>query len=98
LSSSWALDYEVEGKGAKALLIANLYRLEDVSSSRQQRESFKDVEQLCKKHDICILPTTVLFDLIKQKLEGKKINVKEFEKLIITTKGVLNDLTSIVSE
>ncbi len=86
---NWALDYEEKGKKSKALLIANLYRLEDITTSKSKRESFKDFEEFCKTHNVCILPTTILFELVKQKIDGKSIDLQKIEKAIVDTKGVL---------
>jgi len=93
---NWALDYQVQDKKAKPLLIANIYRLEDLKTSRSKRESFVDFKEFYKQYDICILPTTTLFDLVCMVLEGKKISLKKFEELVLSTKGVLRDLTSVI--
>ncbi len=85
----WKLDYEEMGKKSKAVLIANIYRLEDISKSKSKRESFTDFKDFCNTHDVCILPTSVLFEFVKEKLEGQAINSRKIEKAIIDTKGVL---------
>ena len=91
----WALDYQEKGKKAKPLLIANIFRLEDLTTSKTKREGFSEFEEFCSQYDICVLPTTILFDLVCKVLNGKKISVKKLELLILETKGVLRDLTPV---
>lgn len=95
-SLHWALDYHETNK-PKALLVANIYRKDEFPNNRSQRESFKDFEDFCQKYDICILPTTILFDLICKKLEGKSIDAKKLEDLIMNTKGVLSDVSNVIT-
>jgi len=92
----WAMKNEVEGKKVKAVLIPNTHRLEDYGSSKNRRLDFSDFEDFCKTRDLCIFPTPCIFDLVYAKLEGKKINLQTLEQLILETKGVLRDLTSVI--
>ena len=93
-SLNWALDYHETNK-PKALLVANIYRKDEFPKNRTQRESFKNFEDFSQKYDICILPTTILFDLICKKLEGKSIDAKKLEDLIMNTKGALLDVSNV---
>ena len=95
-SLNWALDYHETNK-PKALLVANIYRKDEFPKYRSQRESFKNFEDFSQKYDICILPTTILFDLICKKLEGKSIDAKKLEGLITDTKGVLIDVANVIT-
>lgn len=92
----WAMKNEVEGKKVKAVLIPNTHRLEDYGSSKDRRLDFSDFEDFCKTRDLCIFPTPCIFDLVYAKLEGKKINLRTLEQLILETKGVLRDLASVI--
>lgn len=88
-ADNWAWDYRNKGKKVKTLVIANIFRLEDIGSSKKLRMDFRTFEEFYQKHEICIIPTLVLFELIKSKLDGKGINRKKFENVINNSNSVL---------
>lgn len=92
----WAMKNEIEGKKVKAILIPNTHRLDDYNISKNKRLDFHDFEDFCKTRDLCIFPTACVFDLVYAKLDGKSINITKLEELIVDTKGVLKDITSVL--
>lgn len=86
---NWVWDYKNDNKKSKGLLISNTYRMEDVSSSATKRMNYDDFQEYYRQHEICVLPTLTIFELINHKLKGNEINVKKIESVISSTNGVL---------
>jgi hypothetical protein len=43
-------------------------------------------------YPVCIIPTCVLFESVTKALKGNKKTKRELEKIILNSKGVLNEL------
>jgi hypothetical protein len=86
---NWAFDYEKMNKNPKAVVIANTWRLDDIDSSQKNRLNFDNFEKHCSEHNVCLMPSLVLFALIQKALAGETIDPKKIEQSIADTKGVL---------
>jgi len=86
-ADEWVWDYKNQSSKAKGIVIANCYRLED-SSSNQKRMEFSNMD-FCRQHEISVLPTLTLFQLVQHKLEGKKIDIGKIENVLATKNDVI---------
>jgi len=86
----WAEDHLLEGRKAKAIMVINQHRLEDLSQSIQKRESLpQDLMEYAQRHEICILPTHEIFYAVLEKLRGgTKLNRKNIEQKLANTTGI----------
>lgn len=89
-AENWVFDYEKMNKAAKGVVIANTFRLEDIKTSEKKRLNFKDFEKHCNDHNVCIIPTFVLFKMVQWVLDGNIPDVKKIELAIANKKGTLS--------
>lgn len=87
-ADEWVWDYKNQSSKAKGIVIANCYRLEDPSSSNKKRMEFSNMDY-CSQHEISVLPTLTLFQLVQHKLEGKKIDIDKIENVLATKNDVI---------
>jgi len=87
-ADEWVWDYKSQSSKAKGIVIANCYRLEDPTSSHQKRMEFSNMD-FCRQHEISVLPTWTLFQLVQHKLEGKKIDISKIENVLATKNDVI---------
>ena len=89
-ANEWVSDYFNEGQSVKGIFIPNQFRLNPYPTSVDARSDFEHNElAYAKNHDLCILPSFVLFDAVKKQLSGQKTNRKKIEQILSTTKGIL---------
>ena len=88
--NKWVEDYMLEDKAVKGIFLPNQYRLEKPSQNSSKRLDFAPNEkEYARTREICILPTCVLFELVKEKLKDpQKVKREEIEKKIADTNGL----------
>lgn len=93
-TSEWVSDYFNEGQNVKGIFVPNQFRSNPYPLSKGERSDFEHNEVIyARDHNICILPSSVLFEIVKRHLGGEKISRKDIEQSIVSTRGVLNDIT-----
>lgn len=93
-TSKWVDErYEIDKKISKGIFIPNQFRLIEYPKSKKQREQFEPNElQYANMKSICIIPSFVLFEAIKNALEGNSKSREEIEKIIATNSGVVSKI------
>lgn len=82
--------FAIDEKVSKGIFIPNQHRKKEYSKSKRDRAHFEPNElDYAKMKSICIIPCFVLFEAVKDVLEGKKKHRKDIEKLIATSNSVL---------
>jgi hypothetical protein len=90
----WVSDYIQEDKKVKGVFIPNQFRQERYSESIGKRTTIEyNLEKHARDRDICIIPSSVLFEAVNKKLKGEyKRSRKNIEELIANTDGILTEL------
>lgn len=90
---NWVLDYLDEFTAcAKGIFIPNQYRTRPYPGSVNDRFKFEDNEiQFAISRNICILPSCLLFEIVKRSLKTGQNSRKRIEKTIEGAKGVLEN-------
>ena len=84
---------EIDDKISKGIFVPNQYRQMPYPKSSKDRKKFESNELgAARMKRICIIPSYVLFEAVKQILENKKYDRKEIEKKIFNSEGVLETL------
>ena len=84
---------EIDNKISKGIFVPNQYRQMPYPKSSKDRKKFESNELgAARMKGICIIPSYVLFEAVKQILENKKYDRKKIEKKIFNSKGVLETL------
>ena len=84
---------EIDNKISKGIFIPNQYCQIPYPKSSKDRKKFESNElDAARMKRICIIPSYVLFEAVKQILENKKHDRKEIEKKIFNSEGVLETL------
>ncbi len=93
-TSKWVDErFAIDEKISKGVFIPNQHRLNEYPKSKKEREKFEPNElEYSQMKSICIIPTFVLFEAVKEKLDGKNKTRKDIEKIIATTNGVITRL------
>jgi hypothetical protein len=86
MAQLWDLVLEKKSN-EKIVLIANTYREKEPTERRGEKHFTKNVINLCKKTDICLMTTVDLFNLWKEVLEGKKTPEQVIDS-IVDTNGI----------
>jgi hypothetical protein len=89
----WAWDYMEKNTVSKGIFIANQFRTESYPNSKDKRCDFDHNHvKFAKNHEICILPSCVLFEIVIQHLKSNNISREHIEKVIANTNGILKEL------
>lgn len=90
-SSKWVDEhFDLDKEISKGIFIPNQYRIKEYPNSQNERSKFEPNElDYATMKSICIIPSFVLFETVKDILNGKKKSQKDFEKLISKTSGLL---------
>lgn len=90
-ASKWVDErFAIDKKVSKGIFIPNQHRKKEYPKSKKDRTHFEPNElDYAKMKSICIIPSFVLFETIKDVLDGKKKYRKDIEKLIATSNSVL---------
>ena len=84
---------EIDNKISKGIFVPNQYCQMPYPKSSKDRKKFEPNELgAARMKRICIIPSYVLFEAVKQILENKKHDRKEIEKKIFNSEGVLETL------
>ena len=84
---------EIDDKISKGIFVPNQYCQMPYPKSSKDRKKFESNELgAARMKRICIIPSYVLFEAVKQILENKKYDRKEIEKKIFNSEGVLETL------
>ena len=84
---------EIDNKISKGIFVPNQYCQMPYPKSSKDRKKFEPNELgTVRMKGICIIPSYVLFEAVKQILENKKHDRKEIEKKIFNSEGVLETL------
>ena len=84
---------EIDNKISKGIFVPNQYCQMPYPESSKDRKKFESNELgAARMKRICIIPSYVLFEAVKQILENKKYDRKEIEKKIFNSEGVLETL------
>ena len=84
---------EIDNKISKGIFVPNQYCQIPYPKSSKDRKKFESNElDAARMKRICIIPSYVLFEAVKQILEDKKYDRKEIEKKIFNSEGVLETL------
>ena len=84
---------EIDNKISKGIFVPNQYCQIPYPKSSKDRKKFEPNElDAARMKGICIIPSYVLFEAVKQVLENKKYDRKEIEKKIFNSEGVLETL------
>ena len=84
---------EIDNKISKGIFVPNQYCQMPYPKSSKDRKKFEPNElDAARMKRICIIPSYVLFEAVKQILENKKYDRKEIEKKIFNSEGVLETL------
>ena len=88
--ADWITDYDAKGKDCKGIFIPNQYRREEYPKSKKKREHFEKNEiQFARKHNICILPSHMLFEAVVKRMKGNpKFNREFIEERILSADSV----------
>jgi len=89
--SKWVDErFDIDNKISKGIFIPNQHRLQLYPKSKDDRSHFEPNEiAYTKMKSICIIPSFVLFEAVKDMLDGKKKSRKEIEKLIAENNSVI---------
>lgn len=89
----WVNDYFLENKEVKGIFVSNQFRELDYTTSKQQKIEYADNQRkYAQTRHICIIPSCVLFEIVNEVLNGKKIPREELEKIFIETDGILTKI------
>lgn len=80
----------------KPVLVVNIFRHKEYPKYIDKRIQFDDYKDTCERCQICVIPTVFLFELVKNKLEGKTIDTKILSELIISSNGVIKNWESAI--
>lgn len=88
--NKWAEDYMLDGKKAKGVFVTNQFRLTNPETNIKEREQFSPSElEYAKKREICVLPTTKVFDAVVRKMKtGQEPTRAQVEKKIVEAAGL----------
>jgi hypothetical protein len=91
---NWASDYLQEyDANAKGIFVPNQYRREEYPASRSNRLHFEPNQiRYAETRDICVIPSCVLFEAIKNLLSSGNKDRKQVENKIACHKGILDKL------
>jgi len=86
--------FESKKRTSKAILIANAFRLEEYPNSINNRKSFDFNElEFARMKDIVILPSYVIFEAVRDYLEGSNEESRDyFEEKLANETGLLDHL------
>lgn len=92
--NKWVDQYYKRFGKAKGLFISNQYRLQKYPESLDKRIHFEPIEiEYAEERKICILPTCVLFEAVRNILNGSnKPNRSDLERTFSSTNGLLTAL------
>jgi hypothetical protein len=86
----WVTDYIKANKNAKGILIANQFRLESYSESKDARFKIEhDLNEYAVSRNICILPSCLLFEWINALMKGDTISRNQVESMLLSSSGML---------
>ena len=85
----WAMSYDDDNCPTKAVIVANIHRRKPDPLRDIQRLKFENAEKRCQKNGVCIIPSIILFDWVKQKLDNKKSIFNNIINQITNTNGAI---------
>ena len=85
----WAMSYDDDNCHTKAVIVANIHRRKPNPLYDIQRLKFENAEKRCQKNGVCIIPSIILFDWVKQKLDNKKSISDNIINQITNTNGAI---------
>lgn len=90
-SSKWVDErFAIDKSVSKGIFIPNQHRTKEYSKSKKDKMHFEPNElQYTQMKSICIIPSFVLFEAVKDILDGKKKSRKDIEKLIASSNNVI---------
>lgn len=78
------------GTTVKGIFVANMHRLSDIESSRDERGRLEPDQLECVHNEgFCIVPTHVLFELCKKLVGGQAVDRRKIEQVLVSTVGVV---------
>lgn len=83
-------------KHTKPILVSNTFRLDVYPGSRNKRMNFNEFLDECECHNICIISTIMLYDLVRKKISGMDVDTDILISLIASSKGMINDWESAI--
>jgi len=86
---NWVTDHLAKGIKAKGMMVANAFRLDDPTDSKEPRMDFSNFSDYYKLRNYCVMPTLTLFELVKHKLDGNDLSSKKIEEIIVKSNSVL---------
>ena len=88
--ADWVTDYDEKGRDCKGIFIPNQYRRQEYPKSKKKREHFEKNEiQFARKHNICILPSHIVFEVVVEKMKGNpRFNRESVEERILSADPV----------
>ena len=89
-TDQWA---ETDGRPTKGIFVPNQHRLEPYPQSLKDRIKFEPNHIVeAERKDICIIPSCVLFEAVRQVLDGKPQDRAAVAEKIADTRGVMTDV------
>ena len=85
----WAMSYDDDGCHTKAVIVANIHRRKPNPLHDIRRLKFGNAEKRCQKNGVCIIPSIILFDWVRQKLDNKKPIFDSIINQITNTDGAI---------
>ncbi|MCH7969034.1 MAG: hypothetical protein IH841_07320, partial [Thaumarchaeota archaeon] len=85
----WVTNYIPEKKKVKGVMIANTHKEKDPKNSEPERMDFSNFEEFYKPRKLATLPTITLLKLVQKKLDGKAVDPKKIEDVLINTDDVI---------
>lgn len=90
----WTAPQEgADGALLKGIFVPNQYRRHDYRDSLKKRSKFETNEKkYAEEKGICVIPSHVLFEAVRQVLGGKRADRKAVEEKIANCRGVLDNV------
>lgn len=89
----WVTDYAKIGLNVKGIFVPNQWRLKPYRTSKNERESLEfNLLRYAENREICVIPSSILFEAVNQALAGKMKNRKDLERLIAHTNGIVHSI------
>jgi hypothetical protein len=89
----WVWDYRKKNTVSKGVFVANQFRKEPYPDSKDKRCDFDHNHiEFTKNHKICILPSCVLFEIVREHMRSNNMSREKVEKVIAYTNGVLKKI------
>lgn len=82
--------YRIDGKISKGVFVPNQCRKDEYPKSQKNRMHFEPNEiEYAESKEICIIPSCVVFEAVRDVINGRKVDRKKIEEKIVKTNGIL---------